>query len=85
MNAFTYFAPSMANTCKPVILTLMDKPKPSPETLQPCDKLGVRQSRTWPDGSALIVTSDAIMLVEAPAPYSVSPCSTVSSPVNPTS
>lgn len=61
--------------------TIMTNQAPLPPRL----RLDVPQSRTFPDGSALIITSDAITLVEAPDPYSVSLCSTDSSPVNPTS
>ena len=63
----------------------MNKPKLVLALPPPVLRLDVPQSRHWRDGSALIVTSKSITLVEASARYLVKPSSPILSLASSTS
>lgn len=73
---YTRMSHFVVATRKLAILSFMDKPKLTLVPPPPSLPLDVPQSRTWSDGSGLIVTADAITLIEARPKYSVGPPST---------
>lgn len=68
------YNPTMWSAISRVILTPMKISKPAPARFQCNWKPVALRSKHWPDGSALIVTPNKLLLVEPRAPYLVTAC-----------